>query len=253
MRGDLRLKMCIELDEENFQTVHHELGHIFYYWSYRDQPPLYQTGANDGFHEGIGDTIALSITPAYLKKIGLIDQVSESPADDVAFLLRDALDRVAFLPFGKLIDQWRWQVFSGKTTPEEFNKAWWELRLKYQGIAPPTARGEDYFDPGAKFHIPSNVPYMRYFLSHILEFQFHRALCQASGYSGPLYKCSNYGNRAAGDKLKAVLQMGASKPWQEAMRTIAGTDQIDASALLEYYQPLIAWLTEQTKSQKCGW
>jgi peptidyl-dipeptidase A len=252
-RGDLRLKMCIELDEENFQTVHHELGHIYYYWSYRDQPPLYQFGANDGFHEGIGDTIALSITPAYLKKIGLLNEISESPIDDVAFLLRDALDRVAFLPFGKLIDQWRWQVFSGKVAPEDFNKAWWELRLRYQGIAPPSARGEDFFDPGAKYHIPSNVPYMRYFLAHILEFQFHRALCQAAGHNGPLYKCSIYGNRAAGDRLKAVLQMGASKPWQEAMKTMAGTDQIDAGALLEYYQPLIAWLGEQTKTQKCGW
>ncbi|HNN96137.1 MAG TPA: M2 family metallopeptidase [Pseudomonadota bacterium] len=252
-RGDLRLKMCIELDADNFKTVHHELGHIYYYWYYRDQPLLFQSGANDGFHEGIGDTIALSITPQYLKKIGLLDQVNESPADDVAFLLRDALDRVSFLPFGKLIDQWRWQVFSGQTKPEDFNKAWWELRARYQGVAPAVTRTEDHFDPGAKYHIPANVPYMRYFLAHILQFQFHRALCQAAGHTGPLYKCSVYGNRAAGDKLKAVLAMGASHTWQEAMQTIAGTDQIDANALLEYYQPLQGWLDEQTKSQKCGW
>jgi peptidyl-dipeptidase A len=252
-KGDLRLKMCIELDEENFRTVHHELGHIYYYWYYRDLPALFQSGANDGFHEGIGDSIALSITPAYLKKIGLIDQVSESPADDVAFLLRDALDRVAFLPFGKLIDQWRWDVFSEKVKPEDYNKAWWELRTRYQGVAAPTARGEEFFDPGAKYHIPSGTPYMRYFLAHILQYQFHRAMCQAAGHQGPLYKCSVYGNRAAGDRLKAMLQMGASKPWQEALRAVSGSDQIDAGALLEYYQPLSTWLAEQTKSQKCGW
>jgi peptidyl-dipeptidase A len=251
--GDLRLKMCIELDEENFRTVHHELGHDYYYWYYRDLSPLLQGGANDGFHEGIGDSIALSITPAYLKKVGLLDQVTESPADDVAFLLRDALDRVAFLPFGKLIDQWRWEVFSGKIGPEELNTKWWELRARIQGIAPPTPRGEEFFDPGAKYHIPANVPYMRYFLAHILMFQFHRALCQASGYTGPLYKCSVYGNRAAGERLKTMLQLGASKPWPEALRAIAGTDQMNADALLEYYQPLSAWLAEQTKSQKCGW
>ena len=252
-RGDLRLKMCIENDADNFKTVHHELGHIYYYWYYRDQPLLFQSGANDGFHEGIGDTIALSITPQYLKQIGLLDQVSDSPADDLAFLLRDALDRVSFLPFGKLIDQWRWQVFSGQTKPEDFNKAWWELRTRYQGVAPATARTEDHFDPGAKYHIPANVPYMRYFLAHILQFQFHRALCQAAGHNGPLHKCSVYGNRAAGDKLKSVLAMGAGRPWQEAMQAIAGTNQIDAGALLEYYQPLQTWLDEQTKTQKCGW
>ncbi len=252
-RGDLRLKMCIEPDEENFRVVHHELGHNYYYWYYRHLPPLFQSGANDGFHEGIGDAIALSITPAYLKKIGLLDQVSESPSDDVAFLLRDALERVAFLPFGKLIDQWRWQVFSGQVPPEAYNKTWWELRTRYQGVSAPTARGEEYFDPAAKYHIPANVPYMRYFLARFLEFQFHRALCQAAGHNGPLYKCSVYGNRAAGDRLKAMLQMGASRPWQEALRAIAGTDQIDADAMLEYYQPLSAWLAEQTKSQKCGW
>lgn len=256
MTGDLRLKMCIEMDEENFRTIHHELGHIYYYWYYRDLPPLFQTGANDGFHEGIGDSIALSITPSYLKKVGLADPgtaTNESPTDDIAFLLRDALDRVAFLPFGKLIDQWRWEVFSEKVKPEDYNKAWWELRLRYQGIAPASSRGEDFFDPGGKYHIPANVPYMRYFLAHIIQFQFHKAMCEAAGHTGPLYKCSIFGNRAAGDKLKAMLSMGASKPWQEAMRTIAGSDQMSADALLEYYQPLTAWLTEQTKTQKCGW
>ena len=251
--GDLRIKMCIEIDEENFETVHHELGHDYYYWYYRDLPILFQNGANDGFHEGIGDTIALSITPTYLKKVGLLDQVTESPMDDVAFLLRDALNRVAFLPFGKVIDQWRWEVFAGKVKPEDYNKTWWEMRRKYQGIAPPAQRSDADFDPGAKYHVPANVPYTRYFLAKILQFQFHRALCQAAGQTGPLHKCSIYGNKAAGDKLKALLSLGASKPWQEALEVVAGTKQMDASAMLEYYEPLSTYLTEQTKSQKCGW
>lgn len=252
-KGDLRIKMCIETDEENFQTVHHELGHNYYYWYYRDQPVLFQQGANDGFHEGIGDTIALSITPSYLKTVGLLEQVTESPADDVAFLLHDALDRVAFLPFGKVIDQWRWDVFSGKVKPDSYNKAWWELRQKYQGIAPPVARTEADFDPGAKYHVPANVPYARYFLARILQFQFHRALCQAAGQTGPLHKCSIYGNRAAGDKMKTLLSMGASKPWPEALEAIAGTKQMDGEAMLDYYKPLMNWMNEQTKGQKCGW
>lgn len=253
LKGDLRIKMCIEIDEENFQTIHHELGHDYYYWYYRDLPPLFQAGANDGFHEGIGDTIALSITPKYLKQIGLMDAAQEAQLDDVSFLLRDALDRVAFLPFGKVIDQWRWDVFSGKVKPEDFNKSWWELRKKYQGVVPPVDRTEGDFDPGAKYHVPGNVPYARYFLARILQFQFHRALCQAAGHTGPLHKCSIYGNRAAGDKLKALLAMGASKPWPEALEVIAGTKQMDGAALLDYYQPLWTWLKEQTKTQKCGW
>jgi peptidyl-dipeptidase A len=252
-KGDLRIKMCIELDEENFQTVHHELGHDYYYWYYRDQPVLFQQGANDGFHEGIGDTIARSVTPKYLKQIGLMDAAQEAQQDEISSMLREALGDVAFLPFGKVIDQWRWDVFAGKIKPEDFNKSWWEMRKKYQGIVPPVERTEADFDPGAKYHVPANVPYTRYFLARFLQYQFHRALCQAAGQTGPLHKCSIYGNRAAGDKLKALLAMGASKPWPEALEAIAGTKQMDGAALLEYYQPLWTWLKEQTKAQKCGW
>lgn len=250
-RGDLRIKMCIELDDDNFRTVHHELGHDYYYWYYRDLPLLFQQGANDGFHEAIGDAIALSITPSYLQKIGLADQGTQ--VEDTTFLLHDALEHVAFLPFGKVLDQWRWEVFSGKVKPEDYNKRWWELRTKYQGVAPPIARTDADFDPGAKYHIPSNVPYARYFLARILEFQFHRALCQAAGFTGPLHKCSIYGNQAAGDKMKTMLQMGSSKPWPEALEAIAGTQKMDGAAMLDYYAPLITFLKDQTKSQKCGW
>ncbi len=251
--NDLRIKMCIEPKEEDLITIHHELGHDYYYQQYYKLPMLFQQGANDGFHEGIGDTLALSVTPAYLKSIGLLDKVPANEKGEVNFLLKMALDKVAFLPFGKLIDQWRWDVFSGKTAPADYNKAWWALRAKYQGVAAPVPRSEADFDPGAKFHVPGNTPYVRYFLARIYQFQFHRALCKAAGQKGPLHTCSIYGSKEAGAKLKAMLEMGASKPWPEAMKAISGEDKGDAGALLEYFAPLRKWLAEQNKGQTCGW
>lgn len=250
---DLRVKMCIEPTEETLITIHHELGHDFYFQSYYKLPILFQSGANDGFHEGIGDTLALSVTPAYLKSIGLLDRVPEGDKGNINVQLKMALDKVAFLPFGKLIDQWRWNVFSGKVSPAEYNKAWWALRLKYQGVAPPVARGENDFDPGAKFHVPGNTPYTRYFLARIYQFQFHRALCRAAGHTGPLYTCSIYGSKEAGAKLRAMLAMGASRPWPEALKALSGETSADASALLEYFEPLRKWLGEQNKGETCGW
>jgi peptidyl-dipeptidase A len=214
---------------------------------------LFQSGANDGFHEGIGDTLALSVTPSYLKTVGLLDKAPEDTKGEVNFLFKQALQKIAFLPFGKLIDQWRWDVFSGKTKPADYNKAWWALRLKYQGIEPPTARTEADFDPGAKYHVPANVPYTRYFLAAIYQFQFHRALCKVAGHTGPLHTCSIYGSKAAGERLKAMLALGASRPWQEAMLAVSGERQADPGALLEYFEPLRKWLKEQNKNEVCGW
>jgi peptidyl-dipeptidase A len=251
--NDLRIKMCIEPKEDDLITIHHELGHDYYFHYYYKLPMLYQQGANDGFHEGIGDTLALSVTPAYLKSIGLLDKVPNNEKGELNFLLKNALDKVAFLPFGKLIDQWRWDVFSGKTPPSRYNEAWWELRRKYQGVSPPVQRSEADFDPGAKYHVPANTPYVRYFLARIYQFQFHRALCKAAGQTGPLHKCSIYGSKAAGDKLRAMLEMGASRPWPEALAAISGERQADAGALLEYFAPLDKWLDEQNKGETCGW
>jgi peptidyl-dipeptidase A len=253
-KEDLRIKMCIQITEEDFRVIHHELGHNFYQRAYDTQPPLFQGSANDGFHEAVGDTIALSVTPEYLKKIGLIDTVPAS-SQDVDYLLQQALEKVAFLPFGLLVDKWRWEVFSGQVKPAEYNKAWWELRRKYQGIAPPVERSEADFDPGAKFHVPGNVPYMRYFLARILQFQFHRALCREAGYSGPLNRCSIYGNKAAGEKLNKMLAMGASQPWPEALEALTGEKQLDATALADYFAPLKTWLDEQNKAKNypVGW
>ncbi|HEU4836891.1 MAG TPA: M2 family metallopeptidase [Pyrinomonadaceae bacterium] len=241
---DVRLKMCVQINEEDFSTVHHELGHNYYQMAYSPRPFLFRESANDAFHEAIGDTIALSVTPPYLKQLGLIDKVPD-PTADIGFLLNRALDKVAFLPFGYLVDQWRWKVFSGEVGPNDYNKAWWDLRLKYQGIVPPVPRTEQDFDPGAKYHVPANTPYARYFLAHILQFQFHRALCREAGFSGPLYQCSIYGNKKAGDKLKAMLAMGASEPWPTALKAMTGEDKMDATAILDYFAPLKTWLDQQ--------
>jgi peptidyl-dipeptidase A len=251
-REDVRLKMCIEIRDEDFVTIHHELGHNYYQRAYQNQPPLFQDSANDGFHEAVGDTIALSVTPEYLKEVGLLDQVPPESAD-TGYLLKMALDKIAFLPFGLLIDQWRWKVFSGEITPEEYNKIWWALKAKYQGVAPPVGRSEADFDPGAKYHIASNTPYARYFLARILQFQFHRALCQAAGQTGPLHRCSIYKSKAAGERLNKMLSMGKSKPWPDALEAISGQRQMDATAILDYFAPLKKWLDEQNQGEKLGW
>lgn len=249
---DLRIKMCIKIDAEDFRTIHHELGHNYYQRAYNQQPFFYRNSANDGFHEAIGDTLALSVTPAYLKKIGLIASEPD-PSKDLGLLMKDALDKVAFLPFGLLIDQWRWKVFAGEIGPDDYNRGWWELREKYQGIRPPVARSEANFDPGAKYHIPANTPYSRYFLADILQFQFHRALCKTAGYQGPLNRCTIYDSKAAGERLSKMLEMGASRPWPEALEAVTGTPQMDATAILDYFAPLKSWLDEQNRGRTCGW
>jgi peptidyl-dipeptidase A len=251
-RDDLRIKMCIKITAEDFRTIHHELGHNYYQRAYKELPFLYRNSANDGFHEAIGDTVALSVTPAYLVSIGLLD-AEPDPSKDLGLLMRDALDKVAFLPFGLLIDQWRWQVFSGAVPPERYNEAWWELRRKYQGVAPPVERSEADFDPGAKYHIPANTPSTRYFLAHVLQFQFHRDLCRIAGYQGPLNRCTIYGSAAAGERLARLLEMGQSRPWPEALAVVSGTGEMDATAILDYFAPLKAWLGEQNAGRQCGW
>ena len=251
---DLRVKMCIKVNGDDFVTIHHELGHNYYQRAYNKQPYLYLDGANDGFHEAIGDAIALSMTPEYLVQIGLLDRSKVPGADkDTGLLLRQAMDKVAFLPFGLLVDRWRWQVFSGQVKPENYQQAWTDMRLKYQGIVPPVARGADAFDPGAKYHVPAVVPYTRYFLARILQFQFYQAACKAAGWKGPLHRCSFYGNKAVGEKLNAMLAMGASKPWPEALAAFTGTSEISGKAMMEYFAPLKKWLDQQNKGQNAGW
>ena len=252
-KDDIRVKMCTKIDAEDFQTVHHELGHNYYQRAYQAQSVLFQGSANDGFHEAIGDFAALSAaTPTYLNQIGLLDQVP-GPEEDIPFLLKMALDKIAFVPFGLLVDRWRWQVFSGQVGPQEYNDAWWALRLKYQGLTPPGPRPADAFDPGAKYHVPANTPYTRYFLARIYQFQFQRAACAQAGWKGPLHRCSVYGDKAVGEKFNRMMEMGQSKPWPEAMAAFTGEARADASAVADYFKPLNIWLTRQNKGERCGW
>jgi peptidyl-dipeptidase A len=250
--NDLRIKMCIKKNAEDFKTIHHELGHNYYQRAYSHQPPLFRGSANDGFHEALGDTIALSITPGYLVQLGLLDQ--EPPTgEDLGYLMHMALEKVAILPFALMVDKWRWQVFSGELSADSYNRGWWELREQYQGVMAPTYRSEADFDPGAKYHIPANTPYSRYFLAHIQQFQFHRALCEVAGFKGPLHRCSIYNNADAGAKMQAMMEMGRSQPWQDAMEVLTGQRELDATALLDYFAPLKTWLDQQNQDRRCGW
>lgn len=250
--NDLRIKMCIDIDEEDFTVIHHELGHNFYQRAYNEQPLLFRGSANDGFHEALGDTISLSVTPEYLVRIGLLNKAPDA-SKDIGLLLQRALEKIAFLPFGLLIDQWRWKVFSGEISPGEYNQAWWELRAKYQGIAPPVQRTEADFDPGAKYHVPANVSYTRYFLAHILQFQFHRALARGAGCNGPLHRCSIYDNKEAGKRLREMMELGQSRPWPDALEALTGRREMDATAIRDYFAPLQQWLDEQNRGRPVGW
>jgi peptidyl-dipeptidase A len=251
-KDDLRIKMCIDVNGEDFKTIHHELGHNYYQRAYKDQSYLYRTSANDGFHEALGDTLSLSITPAYLTRIGLLESEPDA-SGDLGLLMRQALEKIAFLPFGLLVDQWRWKVFAGEVGPERYNEVWWQLREQYQGVAAPNERPADAFDPGAKYHVPGNTPYTRYFLAAILQFQFHRALCETAGYEGPIHRCTIYGSAEAGDRLQAMMEMGRSRPWPEALEVLTGSPDMDAGAILDYFAPLQAWLEEQNAGRQCGW
>jgi peptidyl-dipeptidase A len=249
---DLRIKMCIKINAEDFVTIHHELGHNFYQRGYEKQPYFFRGSANDGFHEALGDTIALSVTPEYLKQVGLLDAVP-GPEGDIDLLLQKALEKIAFQPFGLIVDKWRWDVFSGKTKPAEYNKAWWALVREYQGMKPGNERTENDFDPGAKYHIPGNTPYARYFLANVYQFQLYRALCKQTGHTGPLHRCSFYGDKAVGKRLGDMMAMGSSRPWPDALEAATGQRELDATAILEYFAPLKAWLDEQNKGQAVGW
>lgn len=250
---DLRIKMCIKQTYDELRVIYHELGHNYYQWAYKDQPALFWDGAHSGFHEAIGDTVTLSMTPDYLAEVALTESAAQSREAVINRQMMQALDKIAFLPFGKLIDEWRWGVFSGAIAPADYNKAWWQLREEYQGVSAPVERSEADFDPGAKYHIPGNVSYTRYFLAHILQFQFQRALCEAAGYEGELQACSIYGSKEAGERLWSMLESGASEPWQETLEKLTGTREMDASAIIDYFEPLMGYLMEQNQDRSCGW
>ena len=251
-KDDLRIKMCIKVNAEDFKTIHHELGHNYYQRAYNKESYLYRASANDGFHEAVGDTIALSITPEYLQKIGLLENLPDA-SGDLGLLMKRALGRIASLPFSLMVDRWRWQVFAGEAGPEAYNELWWQLREKYQGVKAPNERPANAFDPGAKYHVPGNTPFTRYFLARILQFQFHRSLCEIAGDEGPVHRCSIYGNKQAGERLNAMLEMGRSKPWPDELEALTGQRDMDVTAMLDYFAPLKVWLDEQNRGRQCGW
>lgn len=251
--NDLRIKMCINQTYDELRVIYHELGHNYYQGAYKNQPPLFQDSAHGGFHEAIGDTVTLSMTPGYLAEVGLIGSADEDRRAVINRQMQMALDKIAFLPFGKLVDEWRWGVYSGAITPENYNQSWWDLRTKYQGIAPAVERSEADFDPGSKYHIPGNVSYTRYFLAHVLMFQFQRTLCDIAGHEGELQACSIYGSKEAGEKLYAMLEAGASQPWQDTLELMTGTREMDATAIIDYFEPLMGYLKEQNEGRSCGW
>ncbi|MDC1484891.1 M2 family metallopeptidase [Gammaproteobacteria bacterium] len=254
--NDLRIKMCIERNAEDFSTIHHELGHIFYYQAYNStQPSVFQSGANDGFHEAVGDLLSLSITPEYYNKIGLISEAEakDATSDPISLLMQQALQGVVSVPWTLMLDKWRAGVFSGETSESELNNSWWELREYYQGIGVPRERGADAFDPGAKYHIPGNTPYTRYYLAQILQYQFHESLCNQMGFEGPLHECSIYDNELAGKKLRAMLSLGQSQEWQVALEALTGTRSLSGKSMLNYYKPLKDWLDVQNTDRTCGW
>jgi peptidyl-dipeptidase A len=253
--NDLRIKMCIQKNEEDFVTIHHELGHIFYYQAYNHLPTLFQGGANDGFHEAFGDLLTLSITPDYLTQIDFISEKEASVAkeDPIGLLMKQALDGVVVVPWALMLDKWRSGVFNGEIDETNLNSSWWRLREYYQGISTSTERSEDYFDPGAKYHIPGNTPYTRYYLARIMQYQFHEALCNEIEFDGLLHECSIYGSKKAGDKIISTMAMGESLPWQDAFENLTGTRQLSGKSILNYYAPLKDWLDEQNKNRTCGW
>ena len=254
-KNDLRIKMCIEKNEEDFITIHHELGHIFYYQAYSHLPTLFQAGANDGFHEAFGDLLTLSITPDYLKDIGFIneDEASYAKKDPIGLLMKQALEGVVIIPWTLMLDKWRASVFNGDLDESNLNDGWWKLREYYQGISPPSDRSEEYFDPGAKYHIPGNTPYTRYYLAGIMQYQFHESLCKGMGFNGPLHECSIYANDYAGDKIISTMAMGQSVPWQDAFENLTGTRALSGKAIVNYYKPLKEWLDIQNQDRVCGW
>ncbi|CAG0920638.1 unnamed protein product [Notodromas monacha] len=253
--GDFRIKMCTSVDMDDLITIHHEMGHIQYYMQYVEQNPLFREGANPGFHEAIGDTLALSVaTPVHLKKIGLLDPNFELDENSqLGFLLRMAMEKVAFLPFGYIMDLYRWKVFNGSIATENLNQEWWNLRETYQGVQSPVPRTEMDFDPGAKYHVVNDVPYIRYFVAHVLQFDFHQTLCELAGQFNPskpdekpLHECDIDGDKTnAGAKLKVLLQAGSSKHWAETLEGLTGHSEMTVDPLLNYFKPLRDYLKQQ--------
>ncbi|CAH0729159.1 unnamed protein product, partial [Brenthis ino] len=259
---DFRIKQCTTITNAFFKTTHHEMGHIQYYLQYKDLPVIYRAGANPGFHEAVGDVMALSVsTPKHLRVLGLLEDGPDDLESNINQLYKMILDKIVFLPFAYLLDLYRYGVFRGTTTESDYNCHFWKLREAFQGVEPPAPRSEADFDPAAKYHVSADVEYMRYYISFIIQFQFHRSLCQIAGEYSPgdsnklLSNCDIYRSTAAGNAFGKMLQLGSSKPWPDAMEVLTGQRRMDASGVLEYFEPLHEWLKAENErtGEYIGW
>lgn len=253
LAGDVRVQLCLGQTEGDFLTAAHELGHAHYERAYRDLPAWLQDGANDAFHEAVGDIAMLAMTPRWLHSAGLAAAPGHDHHARINAQMRIALARLPRLAAALALEHWRWGVFAGRIPAAQDNRAWWTLKARYQGVGPAEPRPADGFDVGAKYHVAAYRPYLRYFLAGVLQFQFHQALCAAAGQHGPLSDCEIAGDRRAGQHLQAMLASGARQPWPQTLQAFTGHDDFDAGPLLDYFAPLAQWLAEQNRGQDCLW
>lgn len=259
---DVRIKQCTRVTMDQFFTVHHELGHIQYFLQYQHLPFVYRTGANPGFHEAVGDVLSLSVsTPKHLERVNLLKNYKRDDEARINQLFLTALDKIVFLPFAFTMDKYRWALFRGQVPKDQWNCAFWKLRDEYSGIEPPVVRTEKDFDAPAKYHVSADVEYLRYLVSFIIQFQFYKSACIKAGQYDPtnpelpLDNCDIYGSKAAGDALHAMLSLGASKAWPDALEAFNGERTMTGKAIAEYFEPLRVWLeAENIKNNvHIGW
>uniref|UniRef100_A0A8C1ZDQ6 Angiotensin-converting enzyme n=1 Tax=Cyprinus carpio TaxID=7962 RepID=A0A8C1ZDQ6_CYPCA len=256
-REDFRIKMCTKVNMDDFLTVHHEMGHNQYQMAYRHQSYLLRDGANEGFHEAVGEIMSLSAaTPSHLQSLGLLPpDFIQDYETDINFLMKQALTIVATLPFTYMLEEWRWQVFKEIIPKDEWMLRWWQMKRDLVGVGEAVPRDESYCDPPALFHVSGDYSFIRYFTRTIYQFQFQEALCEAAGHTGPLYKCDITNSTKAGNKLRHMLELGRSMSWTRALEDVAGTTKMDSQPLLHYFSTLMEWLKEenQKNNRVPGW
>ncbi|XP_053436341.1 angiotensin-converting enzyme 2 [Nycticebus coucang] len=254
-KGDFRIKMCTKVTMDDFLTAHHEMGHIQYDMAYAVQPFLLRSGANEGFHEAVGEIMSLSAaTPKHLQSIGLLPpDFQDDNETEINFLLKQALTIVGTLPFTYMLEKWRWMVFKGEIPKDQWMKKWWEMKQEIVGVVEPMPHDETYCDPASLFHVSNDYSFIRYYTRTIYQFQFQEALCQAAQHQGPLHKCDISNSIEAGQKLLNMMSLGKSEPWTLALENVVGTRNMNVSPLLTYFEPLFTWLKEQNRNSFVGW
>jgi peptidyl-dipeptidase A len=248
---DVRSLMSIEPDTEWYETTHHELGHIYYYLSYSrpEVPLLLRDGANRAYHEAIGSMMGLAAQqPRFVHAIGF--ESSGPKPDPTQLLLKEALNYAVFIPWSAgTMFMFEKELYYDDLAPEQWNKRWWELTAKYQGIAPPTPRGEEFCDAATKTHINDDpAAYYDYALSFVLLFQIHDHIAREILHEDP-HDTSYFGRKEVGAFLKSILEPGASVDWKALLVEKTGSP-LSAKPMLRYFEPLMGWLKEQNQGRK---